>query len=268
MSLRILSSTLSLALASALGLGFATAGCGGPPKQAKSADDEISTATDNSGPTSDMPAPGTADDSTAKTSAGSKGCTGFEMDLMAALNQSACEVQNVKPDEKGKDTKDTLSVTATADSARVAPGGHADILVTFANKSTNPLTLDFTIDPTPRFDVETSSVKTNKRIDPPPSDPPKPPADAPAKESVTPSTARITLAANGKATVHVGWDAVRTRWAPEKYKGTPLEMGYPRAPAGPLPKGKYSIRVDTPLTNIFEGVDKEVSGPHTVIEVQ
>jgi hypothetical protein len=111
-------------------------------------------------------------------------------------------------------------------------------------------------------------VKTNKRIDPPPGDPPKPPAGAPAKEAATPSTARITLVANGKATVHVGWDATRTRWAPEKYRGTPLEMGYPRAPAGPLPKGKYSIRVVTPLTNVFEGVDKDVSGPHTVIEVE
>ncbi len=270
MSLRlpIPRSALALALAPGFALGLATAGCGGPPKQAKSADDEVSTKTEE-GTTSDMPAPGTSDDSTAKhAGAGGSACTGFEMDLMAALNQSECEVQNIKPDEKGKDTKDTLSVTASADRARVAPGGHADILVTFANKSANPLTLDFTIDPTPRFDVETSSVKANKRIDPPAGDPPKPPAGAPAKEAVTPSTARITLTANGKATVHVGWDAVRTRWAPEKYKGTPLEMGYPRAPAGPLPKGKYSIRVDTPLTHVFEGVDKEVSGPHTVIEVE
>jgi hypothetical protein len=150
----------------------------------------------------------------------------------------------------------------------VAPGGHADILVTFANKGTDPLVLDFTIDPTPRFDVEVYTAKTNKRIDPPPGNPPKPPAGSPAKEPATVSTARITIAANGKATVHVPWDATRTRWAPEKYKGTPLEMGFPRAPAGPLPKGKYSVRVLTPLTDVFEGVSKEVSAPKTVIEVQ
>jgi hypothetical protein len=190
------------------------------------------------------------------------------MDLMAALNLSACEVQNIKPDEKGKDTKDSLSVTAMADRARVAPGGHADILVTFANKGNSPLTLDFTIDPTPRFDVETVGAKSGKLVDPPAGDPPKPPEGAPAKEAAPVSTARITLTANGKATVHVPWDANRTRWAPEKYKGMPLEMGYPRAPAGPLPKGKYSIRVLTPLTHVFEGIDKEVSGPKTTIEVQ
>jgi hypothetical protein len=259
MSLRTPLVALSFALA------LATA-CGGK-KPAKSADDEVSTDTDKeAAPTTDMPAPGTADDKAAKS--GAKPCTGFEMDLNAELNRSACEVTNVKPNEKGKDTKGTLSVTASADSARVAPGGHVDILVTFANKSSDPLALDFTIDPTPRFDVETSNAKTNKRIDPPPGDPPKPPAGAPPKESATVSTARVTLAANGKATVHVGWDATRTRWAPEKYKGTPLEMGYPRAPAGPLPKGKYSLRVLTPLTNVFEGIDKEVSAPRTVIEVQ
>jgi hypothetical protein len=255
-------------LSLALVLPLATAGCGGPVRQAHSADDEVSTKTEDS-TSSDLPAPGTSDDSTAKHSdSGGNACTGFEMDLMAALNQSACEVQNIKPDEKGKDTKDSLSVTATADRARVAPGGHADILVTFANKGNSPLTLDFTIDPTPRFDVETVSAKSGKLVDPPAGDPPKPPGGAPAKEAAPVSTARITIATNGKATVHVGWDATRTRWAPEKYKGTPLEMGYPRAPAGPLPKGKYSIRVLTPLTHVFEGIDKEVSGPKTTIQVE
>lgn len=253
-----------VSLSFALALALAASGCAGK-KPAKSPDDEVSTNTE-SGPTTDMPAPGSSDDSASKH--GANPCTGSEMDLMAALNQSACEVANVKPDEKLKNTKDSLTVTATADHARVAPGGHADILVTFANKGSAPLVLDFIIDPTPRFEVEVYNAKTNKRIDPPPGDPPKPPAGAPAKEAATASTARITLAANGKATVHVGWDANRSRWAPEKFKGTPLEMGYPRAAAGPLPKGKYSVRVQTPLTNIFEGVDKEVSGPKTVIEVQ
>jgi hypothetical protein len=245
-------------------------GCGGGKKPAKSADDEVSTDTDkDNAPTTDMPAPGSSDDSTASAAKhGANACTGFEMDLMSALNQSACEVPNAKPDQKSKDTKDSLAVTASADSARVAPGGHADILVTFANKGSSPLVLDFTIDPTPRFDVEVYNAKTNKRVDPPAGNPPKPPPNAPAKEAATASTARITLAANGKATVHVPWDATRMRWAPEKYKGTPLEMGYPRAAAGPLPKGKYSVRVLTPLTNVFEGIDKEVSGPKTVIEVQ
>jgi hypothetical protein len=65
----------------------------------------------------------------------------------------------------------------------------------------------------------------------------------------------------------LGWDAVKTRWAPEKLKGTPPEKGYPRAPAGALPKGKYSLRVATPLTNVFEGVDHEVSHPRVDVVI-
>jgi len=66
----------------------------------------------------------------------------------------------------------------------------------------------------------------------------------------------------------VPWEAVRTRWAPEKYAGTPPEMGFPRVSAGPLGKGKYKLRVVTPLTNIFEGTDKEISAPKIDIGVQ
>ena len=61
---------------------------------------------------------------------------------------------------------------------------------------------------------------------------------------------------------------MKTRWAPEKLKGTPPEMGYPRAPAGPLLKGKYNLRVVTPLTNVFEGIDHEVSQPRADVVVK
>ena len=41
----------------------------------------------------------------------------------------------------------------------------------------------------------------------------------------------------------LSWDAVKMKWAPDKLKGTPPEKGYPRVPAGPLPKGKYALKV-------------------------
>jgi hypothetical protein len=251
------------AVTAALGLG---AGCGGKPP--KSADDEkINTAPpEDTTPTASGPVPGSADDTSGKS--GQSACTGFEMDLMAALNASACEVAGVKPDSKPKETKDILTVTAMAESARVAPGGHLDILVTYANKSAAPLTLDFTVDPTPRFTVEAYGAKSNKRVDLPAGSEPKLPAGSPPREPGDPHVARVTIAANGKATVHIGWDAARMRWAPEKLKGTPPEMGYPKAAAGPLPKGKYNLRVVTPLTNVFEGIDHEVSAPRTSIDVQ
>jgi hypothetical protein len=259
-----------LALLAASALVGSSLACGSKPP--KTADDEATADTTSSTsdaappePSSSAPAPGAADDTAGK---GGNPCMGFEMDLMAALNQSACEVQGAKPDSKPKDTKDILTVTAMADSARVAHGGHADILVTYTNKSAAPLQLDFTVDPTPRFSVEVYNAKTNKRVDLPTTSQPKLPPGSPPLEPGEAKIARITIAANGKATVHVPWDAVKTRWAPEKLKGTPPEMGYPRAPAGPLLKGKYNLRVVTPLTNVFEGIDHEVSAPRTTIEVQ
>jgi hypothetical protein len=61
---------------------------------------------------------------------------------------------------------------------------------------------------------------------------------------------------------------VKMKWAPEKFKGTPPERGFPRAPAGPLAKGKYVVKVVTPLVGVAEGVDHEVSAPKVEIEVE
>jgi hypothetical protein len=58
------------------------------------------------------------------------------------------------------------------------------------------------------------------------------------------------------------------KWAPEKYRGTPPERGYPRAPAGPLPKGKYGLKVVTPLVGVSEGVDHEMTAPKVEIEIE
>jgi hypothetical protein len=193
-------------------------------------------------------------------------CTGFEMDLMDALGQSACEVPNPKPDDKPIDVKGKLEVTALSTANKVVPGGHDDIIVTFTNKSAAPLPLLFLIDPLPRFQVEAYRVKGAVRVDLPPGNQPSVP-DNLHREPSQPGTARITLAPNGKATVKVGWDATKMRWAPEKLRGTPPEQGYPRAAAGPLPKGKYVLRVVTPLIGVFEGIDHEVSAPRTPIEV-
>jgi hypothetical protein len=67
--------------------------------------------------------------------------------------------------------------------------------------------------------------------------------------------------------VRLSWDAVKMKWAPEKVRGTAVEKGYPRTPAGPLPKGKYTVKVVTPLIGVFEGVDHEVSALKVDIEV-
>src|SRR5271170_38897 len=90
---------------------------------------------------------GAAGDGAAKASP----CTGFEMDLIEALGQRACEVPNMKPDDKPQDVKGKLEVTVLSLGNTVVPGGHADLVVTFTNKSAAPLPLSFLIDPLPRF---------------------------------------------------------------------------------------------------------------------
>jgi hypothetical protein len=129
------------------------------------------------------------------------------------------------------------------------------------------LPLYFTIDPMPRFEIEVYNAKGN-RVDKPKNAPPPLAAGMAPREPGEAKTARIVLAPSGTARMPMGWDAVKMRWAPEKLKGTPPEKGYPRAPAGPLGKGTYSIKVVTPLTNVFEGIDHEVSAPRVDVVVK
>ncbi len=194
-------------------------------------------------------------------------CTGFEMDLGSALMQAACEVPNPKPDEKTVDMKGKLSVTLVPSSATVSPGGHADLVLTLANKSSSPIPLSFTLDPTPRFPTETYDKK-NKRADMPPGNPPALPKGVPPRVATSHETARITLVPNGTAKMTIPWDAVKTTWAPEKLKGSSPESGYPRKPSGSLPKGTYTVRVAMPLVLVFEGTEREVSAPKTTITVK
>ena len=207
----------------------------------------------------------TADAAAAPTEADKRAqaCSALEIDLMNSLAQSACEVPNPKPDDKPRDLKNVLAVTATASSPTVAGGGHLDLTITFTNKGKDPLPLDFTIDPLPRFVVEAYDPK-GKRADLPAGDPPARKDHPPA---ATVSTARVLLVTTGTAKVTIGWDAKKLRWAPEKVKGTPPEQGYPRVPTGPLGKGKYTLRLVTPLVGVFEGAGREVSAPKVEITV-
>ncbi len=193
-------------------------------------------------------------------------CTGFDIDLQATLSQAACEVPNPKPDEKPVDMKGKLEVKLVASQATVAPGGHVDLTLTLTNKSSSPIPLFFTLDPMPRFPTEAYDAKKN-RVDMPPGKPPPLPKGVAPREATSHETARVMLVQNGTAHMTVPWDAVKTKWAPDKLKGTPPEMGYPRAPNGPLGKGKYTVRVAMPLVQVFEGTEREVSAPKVEITV-
>jgi hypothetical protein len=196
-------------------------------------------------------------------------CVGFDIaNLEDMLTKSSCEESNVKPDSiQPVDLKGKLEVTLSASPMKSAPGGKVDLLVTFANKSKDPLILHFRIDPVARFETEVYEQKKGKRADLPTGPAPAPPKGQSQPPASEVKSARITLAPNGTARARVPWDAVKMKWAPEKVRGTPSERGFPRGPAGPLPKGKYNVKVQTPLIGVSEGVDHDMSSPKVEIEI-
>jgi hypothetical protein len=242
-------------------------GCGTQAKPAENPDDE--TATDEDAAVSLPPTADGPDAAAVATPEPPKNpCQQFEMDLTTVLLKNECEVPNAKPGDKTQEIGSKVDIKIVASAPSVAPGGKIELTVIFTNKSKENVSLDFALDPTPRFTTEAYDAKTKARVDKPAGNPPPLPKGMPPREATSHATARITLVPNATAKAVVPWDAVRTKWAPEKLKGTPPEMGYPRSPAGPLPKGKYTVRVMTPLTQVFEGLDKEVSGPKIEITVQ
>jgi hypothetical protein len=251
---------------------IASFGCGGskPPENASGKTDTSASKKDDD--TSAKESASSDADGGAGTASGDAPkkdeCIGFEVgDIEQILNKSACEEPNVRPDSiPNMETKGKLDVTVSASSPRVPPGGKADLVVTFANKTKQNMTLHFRIDPVPRFEAQVFDAK-GKRAEMPTGNPPPPPKGATQPPASEAKAAKLTLAANGTARMRVPWEAVKTKWAPDKYKGTPPERGYPRSPAGPLPKGKYTIKVVTPLVGVNEGSDHEVSTPKIDIEV-
>jgi hypothetical protein len=196
-------------------------------------------------------------------------CVGFAVsNLEEILTKQECEVPDKTPTTiENPDLKGKLEVKLTASPTKVAPGAKTDLQVTFTNKTKDNLTLFFRIDPVARFEVEAYDAKGKSRVDMPKGNPPPPPKGATPPPPADQKVAKFTLTANGSASVRVGWDAVRMTWAPEKVRGTASEKGYPRKPAGPLPKGKYQVKLVTPLIGVFEGAEHEMSAPKVDIEV-
>jgi hypothetical protein len=195
-------------------------------------------------------------------------CSGMTIsDLIASLSQASCELPaKAAAAPQQQTTKDALEVKASA-ASKIAPGSTAQISVVFHNKSKTKLPLDFTVDPDPRFTFELRTPK-GARADKPPGNEPSLPAEASDNAPVEPHTARVVLFPNGTATVILPWQAVKYKWATkDRAKGALQGRGYPREPAGPLPKGKYVLRVVTPLTNVEEGVEHEMSQPSVSVEI-
>jgi hypothetical protein len=208
----------------------------------------------------------TVKDETEKKSAP---CGGANIpDLLAVISQANCEVPNATPEgEKQQEMKDLLEVNLTADAPRVAPGSKVNVTVTFHNKGKGPLSLDFVADPEPRFDLQVYTPK-GARVDNPAGGEPSLPAEVANAPVPDRKVARATLAPQGTAKLSLSWDAVKYKWASaERAKGALPGHGYPRESAGPLPKGKYVLRVVMPMVGVAEGIDHEITQPRVPVEV-
>ena len=254
--------TTTLVAVAALGLG-----CGGG-KPAEVATGSADGGTDKSDRADETPGNGPATDGGAAAEKKDE-CVGFDIgNLEDMLLKVGCEEPNVKPDSiTPVDLKGKLEVKVSASPTKTTPGGKVDLLVAFVNKTKEPLVLHFKLDPVPRFELEVYDAKS-KRADMPTGPTPPPPKGATQPPPSEPKSARITIAPNGSARARMSWDAVKMKWAPEKYRGTPPERGFPRAPAGPLVKGKYIVKVMTPLVGVSEGVDHEMTAPKVEIEIE
>ena len=268
---RLIRSSLS---ASILAVLILSTGCGGGKKLAESSGDG------NGGNSSDGGETATSEKADGGAADKKDECIGTDIaNVEDMLLKSACEEPNTKPDSlTAVDLKGKLEVTVSASPTKLNGGAKADLLVTFANKSKDPLILHFRIDPVARFETEAwdqpaaptkkgASPAASKRADMPAGSPPPPPKGVTQAPPSEPKSARITIAPGGSARARVAWEAVKTKWAPEKLRGTPAERGYPRVPAGPLLKGKYTVKVVTPLVGVSEGVDHEMSAPRVEVEI-
>ncbi len=251
----------------AIALSLAACGTKKPPVEGENTTD---TTTDPAGGGTDLKATdGGADPITGDKPAESKPCEGFEIaDLAKVLAQAACEVPGAKGDDKSKDMKGQIEIKLVPSAAKVAPGGKIDLTIYIANKSPASIPLSFTVDPEPRFIIEVYDAK-GKRAEIPAGAEPALPASVTSAPVPEKKTAKVTIVTQGTAQIKLDWEAVKFKWAPaERAKGAVPGRGYPRVAAGPLPKGKYTIRVKMPLVGVFEGIDHEMSEPRVQIEVQ
>lgn len=247
-----------LALAFAA-LGGLTAGCG-PDKQRRPVEMAPIGTVPVATRTTEEPGAGTTTTPNSGTPSPMKegACASDDFEVLdEALKQCDSKMPGAADVPSGM--RDKLELRVTSGTPSIAGGGRVDVTVTFKNKSNEPLPLYFSGDPSPRFDIEAVDGK-GRRVDLPSGKPPKTPA-LPSRDV---KASRITLAPGGTARVKIAWDAVKTRWAPEKIK-TWDGRGYPRAAAGPLPAGKYTLRIVLPLLGVFE--KGELEPPKLPIDV-
>jgi hypothetical protein len=248
-----------------VGLGaLVLVGCGGgkPPASAAEASASQESALDSAywGAKN-----GVFDQDESKLALRQRSCSGGSLDLLNALSEASCEKPGEPLAMETRNLKNQVDVRVVPAKTKVAPGETVEVRVVFTNKSSAGLPLDFRVNPFARFEIQVFDAK-GKRVDLPQGPHPAWPANH-EDRGAEPRVAEVRLDENGTGYVNLSFAASRTRWAPEKARGAAAGSPYPRLPAGRLPKGKYTLRVVTPLLGVDESPEREMSAPTAKIEV-
>lgn len=159
-------------------------------------------------------------------------CLGAQFDnLEKAFARSDCDATpEVDAEMKGK-----LSIKVVPEGASVANGGHVRIAITITNDAQEKIPVYFRLDPVARVDILASDTK-GKRVD-------LPTGKKPNGKEPDSRTARVTLMPGGVVKLTTIWEAVKRKWSTRNGKAAAV-------PAGPLPRGKYRLRIVPPLVGI------------------
>lgn len=145
--------------------------------------------------------------------------------------------------------RDKVEVKASTSAPSVAPAGRVDVVVTFRNKGTDAVSLYFSGEPSFRFDVEALDAKGRRAELPTTKWPGYPKGFKPEPRET--KIARVILEKGGTARLKVAWDALKTKWAPDRAK-TWEGRGFPRTPTTGLAPGHYTLRVVLPTLGDLE----------------
>ncbi|CAN5878060.1 hypothetical protein BH11MYX4_BH11MYX4_55650 [soil metagenome] len=189
----------------------------------------------------------TAPNSGTTVSAKEAACTVAEVEQLADVLRN-CDAPMPKGADVPSGLAEKLELSVASSAPTTTPGGRVEVTLTLKNKTNDSVTLYFVGEPKPRFEVEAFDAKGARRVEMPKDKAPKAayPPQRPVKAS------RIILTGGGSARIRVPWEAVKTRWAPEKAK-TWEGRGPARAVFANLPYGKYQLRVVMPLIMVEKG---------------
>ncbi len=179
------------------------------------------------------------------------GCNlGDTDDVLDWITNEKCRVPN-NDIEPRSGLREKLEWKLVASTPQITAGGRVDLSLALKNRSSEMVPLYFLVDG-PVFVVQAFDAK-GKRVDLP-AGKPKAPQGVIVEEG-PPKVARLNVTAGATLKARLVWDAVKTRWAPDKIEGSFVTQAtFPRAPAGNLALGMYSIRVVPQMSAVAEDV--------------